>query len=157
MKIKQQLPSLIRSNSHQAGVTKAEQEKPLTANHCIDRQASPPTTSRSPAPLPSIPAHRLTCILRLIVHWPQALSLYASVRRDVFGGGRPSLATIGLRFSLQILLCGLCIFLSFCSAKEAPGTRQLEVTLDKTRVIYFPFPPGGGLRANITILTCFPV
>lgn len=48
MKIKQQLPSLIRSNSRQAGVTKAEQEKPLTANHCIDRQASPPTSPPSP-------------------------------------------------------------------------------------------------------------
>lgn len=48
MKIKEQLPSLIRSNSRQAGLTKAEQEKPLTANHCIDRQASPPTQPTSP-------------------------------------------------------------------------------------------------------------
>lgn len=50
MKIKEQLPPLIRGNSRQAGVTKAEQEKPLTANHCIDPQASPLTTSRSTAP-----------------------------------------------------------------------------------------------------------
>lgn len=111
MKIKQQLPSLIRSNSHQAGVTKAEQEKPLTANHCIDRQASPPTTSRSPAPpLPSIPAHRLTCVLRLVVHWPEALSLYASVWRDVFGGGPLSLAAISI--SLCRFFCVDCAF--FC-------------------------------------------
>lgn len=47
-KIKCNLPSLIRSNSHQSEVTKAEQEKPLTANHSIDRQASPPL----PSPLP---------------------------------------------------------------------------------------------------------
>lgn len=55
MKIKQQLPPLIRGNSRQAGVTKAEQEKPLTANHCIDPQARPLATSRSTAPRPPPP------------------------------------------------------------------------------------------------------
>lgn len=70
MKIKQQLPSLIRSNNRQAGVTKAEQEKPLTANHCIDRQAPPPAQT-SPH---LCPAHTLTCIV------PSFICLYFAAR-----------------------------------------------------------------------------
>lgn len=66
MKIKQQLPPLIRGSSRQAAATEAEREKPLTANHCIDRQASPLTTSRSTAPPPP-PTDLHVCIIGLYV------------------------------------------------------------------------------------------
>ncbi len=71
-KIKCNLPSLIKSNSHQSEVTKAEQEKPLTANHSIDRQASPPL----PSPLPPFyslalsktSAHMQCCVFVSTLH-----------------------------------------------------------------------------------------
>lgn len=95
MKIKQQLPSLIRSNSRQARVTKAEQEKPLTANHCIDRQASPtpPDQPTSPPfPLPSLPTDpHVYCgssaftLQHAHVHRHKA-RFDVSMRRDTFGG-----------------------------------------------------------------------
>lgn len=113
MKIKQQLPPLIRGNSRQAGVTKAEQEKPLTANHCIDPRARPLTTSRSTAPrppplLPSdlhvycgssafMQAHAHTCT-RAQTRSTIFISIHAAcrVRGSIFR----------LRSRLQILLCG---------------------------------------------------
>lgn len=119
MKIKEQLPPLIRGNSRQAGVTKAEQEKPLTANHCIDPQASPLTTSHSTAP-PPLPCPQ-TCLYTAVhrplrthtcthAHGQGALSSYPP-------GGRPSGHVPFCRFCYVD-----CAILSFCAVRVAPWT-----------------------------------
>lgn len=54
-----QTPSAISDQEQQPSgrVTKAEQEKPLTANHCIDRQASPPLPADLNLTPPSLPTN----------------------------------------------------------------------------------------------------
>lgn len=147
MKIKQQLPSVIRSNSRQAGVTKAEQEKPLTANHCIDRQARPPPAH--PTRLYPCPQTRMYTA----VHQPLLCSTCTDTKRYFkvrLCGVMRSVATHSLLcyFSADSSVWILC-FCPFALSKW-----QNEGKRDETRLISFGCLSSGGLRANIRIFTC---
>lgn len=156
MKIKEQLPFLIRSNSRQAGLTKAEQEKPLTANHCIDRQASPPTQPTSPPSPPlSLPTdthvycgssaftlqHAHTCTDTKHYFEMHLCDVTCSVAVDSL------LRYVSADSSVWIL--------RFCPF--ALSEWQNEGKGDETRLISFRIPSSGGLGANVRIFTCYLV
>lgn len=146
-------------------VTKAEQEKPLTANHCIDPQARPLTTSRSAAPA-SIPAHRLACILRFIglyarthahTHTCTDKKHYLHIRPCGVSGPVVDLPVTFPSADSAMWIVRFCPFALSEWHQAPPLAPTPHYRSTQTKLDFFSFLSGAGLRADIRILTCFHV